>query len=109
MAVIGPLLGTIYISHFLHSTIGTSGVPIGLTQQAGNSIGIAIGIAKSGQLPATLANMLNQIARNSFMDAWHIIMLISCGILLIGAITILIFVARRNESLEEKVNEERVL
>jgi hypothetical protein len=53
--------------------------------------------------------MLNQIARNSFMDAWHIIMLISCGILLIGAITILIFVARRNEPLEEKVNEERVL
>jgi hypothetical protein len=43
------------------------------------------------------------------MDAWHIIMLISCGILLIGAITILIFVARRNEPLEEKVNEERVL
>lgn len=109
VAVIGPLLGTIYTSRFLHSSIVTSGVPSALTQKASNSIGIAIGIAKSGQLSTALANLLTQIAKSSFMDAWHIIMLISSGILVVGAIMVLIFVAQRNEPIVEKVNEEHVL
>jgi hypothetical protein len=58
VAVIGPLLGTIYVSHFLHSAMVVTGLPSALTQNASNSIGIAIKIAKSGQLPTALADML---------------------------------------------------
>ena len=95
VAILGPLLGSIYASHFLHSAAAISGLPAALAQKASDSVGAAIGMANSGQLPADVSNILAQTARQSFMSGWHIIMLICSGIFVVGALTVLKYVPSR--------------
>jgi EmrB/QacA subfamily drug resistance transporter len=92
VAVLGPILGTIYTSHFQHAAAAISGLPAALAQKASDSVGAAIGIANSGQLPAGLSNALAQTAKQSFMSGWQVIMLICGGIFIVGAVMILKFV-----------------
>ncbi|HXY74937.1 MAG TPA: MFS transporter [Dehalococcoidales bacterium] len=105
VAITGSILGSVYTSHFLHSAATISGLPAALTQKASNSVGMAIGIANSGQLPAALSNALTQTARESFMSGWHVIMLICCGILLVGAVIVLKFVPKRQGISKQDVTQ----
>ena len=106
VAVLGPILGTIYTSHFLHTAAAISGLPAALVQKAGDSLGAAVGIANSGQLPAALSNALAQTARQSFMSGWHVVMLICGGIFVAGMIIILKFVPGRVKPKEGEVSSE---
>jgi EmrB/QacA subfamily drug resistance transporter len=102
VAVLGGILTSIYKAHFLETVTAISGLPQQVTQKASDSIGIAIGIANSGQLPANLANDLAQVAKQSFMDGWSVILTISGTIFVIGALVVLKFLRSRQNTLVQK-------
>jgi EmrB/QacA subfamily drug resistance transporter len=97
VAILGAILAGIYTSSFLDSAAAIPGLPASLAQKAGDSVGVAIGIANSGQLTPDLANSLAQIARQSFMDGWSIVMIICGGIFIAGTILVLKLIPRRSK------------
>jgi EmrB/QacA subfamily drug resistance transporter len=98
VALVGAILNSIYTSSFTKAAVSIAGLPGVLTRQAADSIGAAIAIAKSGQIPSAAADSLIQIARNSFMDGWSIVMLISAAIFVIGAFIVWKFMPSRAET-----------
>jgi DHA2 family multidrug resistance protein-like MFS transporter len=108
VSVLGAILASVYGANFQKSASAILGLPATLAQKASDSVGIAIGIANSGQLPAALANSLAQTARLSFMGGWSIIMTISSTIFVIGAIVVLIFMpSRQNTLIQEPGDKEQ--
>ena len=98
VAVLGGILSSIYKGHFLDSATTISGLPEQVVQKASDSVGIAISIANSGQLPENLANLLSQAAKQSFMDGWSIILITSGTIFVIGAMVVLKFLRSRQDT-----------
>ncbi len=99
VAVLGSVLSSIYASNFLKSASSLTGLPAELAQKASDSIGAAVGIANSGQLPPILANALIQTAKQSFMDGWQIMALISSALFVVGAIVVFKYMPAHSEVL----------
>jgi EmrB/QacA subfamily drug resistance transporter len=95
VALLGAVLNSIYSSNFTKAA-ANMGLPDVLLQKAADSVGAAVGIANSGQVPAALAGPLAQTARQSFMDGWQIMAYISCAIFIIGAFIVLKFMPAHN-------------
>ena len=102
VAVLGAILSSIYASNFLKSAAAIPGLPEALAKKASDSVGAAVGIAGSGQLPPALANALAQTARQSFMDGWQTMAIISCVIFIVGAIVVFRFMPARHEPVPQE-------
>ena len=92
VAISGAILGSFFTSHFLAFASAIQGLPAQIIQKASDSVGMAVGIARSGQLPAATANSLTQLAHDSFMHGWSAVMLISGGIMICGGILAFILI-----------------
>lgn len=97
VAVLGAILTSIYASNFLKSAAAIPGLPEALAKKASDSVGAAVGIAGSGQLPPALANALAQTARQSFMDGWQTMGIICCAIFVVGAVVVYRFMPAHRE------------
>jgi Na+/melibiose symporter-like transporter len=97
VAVLGGILGSVYSSHFLKAAVNINSLPAVLVQKASDSVGVAMGIVRSGQLHGALADKLSLAAKDSFMDGWRVIMLICSCIFIVGAVIVLKFVPSRKE------------
>ncbi len=95
VAVLGSILGSIYTSHFTSAASAVTGLPAAVVKAGSDSIGAALGVAASGQLPADLAATVAQLGRQSFMDGWGVIMLISVAVFLVGAGVVAVFMPKR--------------
>ena len=103
VAALGAIIGSIYTSNFVKSAASISGLPAALSQKAGDSIGMALGIAKSGQLSPAVASSLAQTARQSFMDGWQTMAIICCVIFVVGVIVVLKFMPARHEPVPAEI------
>lgn len=106
VATMGSILSSNYASNFLKAATSIKGLPTALADKASNSIGMAIGIAKSGKLPSTLASSLVDAARQSFMDSWKIMAIILCVVLAVGAAICLRFMPVSHEVSAQDICEE---
>jgi len=96
VAVIGSALSTVYSSSFSKAVAAIPDLPAEIVEAASDSVGTAVTIAQ--QLPAPLSDTLAQIAKESFMDGWQVMALVTCGMSIIGAIVILKFMPPRHGS-----------
>jgi len=94
VAVIGSALSTVYSSSFGKAVAAIPNLPTEIVEAASDSVGAAVTIAQ--QLPAPLSDLLAQAAKESFMDGWQVMALITCGMSIIGAIVILRFMPPRH-------------
>ena len=101
VAVLGAILSSIYASNFLKSAAAIPGLPEALVKKASDSVGAAVGIANSGQLPPALASALSQTAKQSFMDGWQTMAIISCVIFVVGAIVVFRFMPAHHEPMPQ--------
>ena len=85
VATLGSLLSTIYSNHFLKAVESIQGLPTALVDKASDSVGAAVGIANSGQIPPDAAAPLTEAARQSFMDGWQIVAIVLCILFAAGA------------------------
>jgi hypothetical protein len=99
VATIGSALSTVYSSSFEKAAATIPGLPEEITNAASDSVGVAVTVAQ--QLPASLADALAGIAKESFMDGWHVMAFFTCGISVVGAIIILKFMPPRHEPTHE--------
>jgi hypothetical protein len=97
VAAMGAIVGSIYTSNFAKSAAAIPELPAALSQKAGDSIGAAVGIAGSGQLPPAVATALAQTAKQSFMDGWQTMAIIVCIIFVVGALVVFKFMPARHE------------
>jgi hypothetical protein len=97
VAAMGAIVSSIYTSNFAKSAAAIPELPAALAQKAGDSIGAAMGIAGSGQLPSAVATALAQTAKQSFMDGWQTMAIIVCIIFVVGAIVVFKFMPARHE------------
>jgi len=91
VAIVGSMLSTIYSDRFLKAAESIQGLPTALVDKASDSVGMALGIAKSGYVPSDSAGTFVQVARESFMDGWKIDAIILCAIFAAGAVICLMF------------------
>jgi len=91
VAIMGSMLSTIYSDRFLKAAESIQGLPTALVDKASDSVGMALGIAKSGYVPSDSAGTFVQVARESFMDGWKIDAIILCAIFAAGAVICLMF------------------
>jgi MFS family permease len=94
VAVTGSALSTVYSSSFGKAVAAIPDLPAEIVEAASDSVGAAVTIAQ--QLPTPLSDLLAQAARESFMDGWQVMALITCGMSIIGAIVILKFMPPRH-------------
>jgi len=107
VAVLGSILSSIYKSNFINSLSAIPTIPTNITKVASDSVGAALGIAASGKLPAATATALAQTAKNSFMDGWSVIMIISGVIFTVGAVIVIRFVSsHQSASVKENKNHK---
>jgi EmrB/QacA subfamily drug resistance transporter len=95
VAILGSVLSSVYTSHFDKAAAAIPGLPAAIVQTASNSVGAAVLIASSGQIPAALANPLALAAKQSFMDGWHILAIVTGFIGLVGAVVVITFMPNR--------------
>jgi EmrB/QacA subfamily drug resistance transporter len=96
IAALGSILASIYSSHFLKAAESIQGLPAALVDKASDSVGMAVGIAHSGQLPPDLVGPLVGAARQSFMTGWQIVAIILSVLFAVGAALCLKFMPGRN-------------
>jgi EmrB/QacA subfamily drug resistance transporter len=89
IAVLGSALANIYTSSFTQASATIQGIPPQIMKVAGDSVGAALTVAE--KLPQASRDVLVLAARNSFMDGWQIMALVTCAISIIGAVIILKF------------------
>ena len=107
VAAMGAIVGSIYTSNFAKSAAAIPELPAALSQKAGDSIGAAVGIAGSGQLPPAVANALAQTAKQSFMDGWQTMAIIVCIIFVVGAIVVFKFMPARHKPVPVEIEGVR--
>ena len=95
VAIIGSILSTVYASSFKEAASTITALPAELVQKASDSVGVAVTVAS--QLQPEVGTTLTSIARQSFMDGWQVTALITCGISIIGALTMLKFMPSASE------------
>ena len=86
VAALGEVLNDIYASSFDKAAAGLH-LPPEVVALARDSVGAAVTVA--GKLPAEVGNSLVQMARQSFMDGFHSMAIISCVICAVGALVVL--------------------
>jgi DHA2 family multidrug resistance protein-like MFS transporter len=106
VATLGSLLSSIYSDRFLKATESIRDISAGLLDKASESVGAAVGVAKSGQVPADTANTLVQAAGNSFMDGWQVVATVICIICVVGAGICLRFIPSRLDERKDTMIEE---
>ena len=106
VAVIGSILSSVYRSNFTRAVSAIHGLTAVISQKGGDSVGAALAISGSGQLPAPVANSLAMAGRQSFMDGWHILAIITGCIALAGVAVVIAFMpARQRQPADEAVGE----
>jgi len=100
VAVIGSILNTVYSSKFEEASTALTGLSPDVVDAASESVGAAVTIAEA--LPPEIGSTLATVARESFMDGWQVMALVTLGISVIGAIIVLKFMPPRNEPLPEE-------
>lgn len=103
VAVFGTILTNIYSSSFSKAVSAVPNLPAEVIKPAGNSVGAAVTIAD--KLPEQIGQVLSTIAKNSFMDGWQVMALVTCGMCVIGGIFVLSYMPAQRET----GNKERVL
>jgi len=99
VAVLGLALSTIYTSSFEKASSVIPGLSPEILEASSDSVGAAVTIA--AQLPAGTGDMLALAAKNSFMDGWQMLVFVTCGISVIGALVILKFMPARHQQKPE--------
>ncbi len=102
VAIIGSILNTVYHSSFRDAIATVAGLPEQIIEAASDSVGAAMIVAQ--QLPAPAAEAVMNIARNSFMDGWQLMVLISCALNVVAALIVLRFMPARHEPVPETDN-----
>jgi DHA2 family multidrug resistance protein-like MFS transporter len=106
VAAMGSLLTSVYSNHFLKAAESIQGIPAGLLDKASDSVGAAVRIAGSGQIPPETATPLTEAARQSFMDGWQIVAIVLCVLFVVGAaICLLIMPGRLDEHKDTAIKE----
>ena len=100
VAVLGTVLSNIYASSFNKAVSSIPGLPAEVIKPASDSVGAAVTIAE--KLPAATGQALSAIARDSFMDGWQVMALITCGMCIIGGIFVLSYMPARREETGQK-------
>jgi DHA2 family multidrug resistance protein-like MFS transporter len=95
VAIIGSILSTVYASSFKEAASTISMLPAELVGTASDSVGVAVTVA--AQLPPEVGDVITGIARQSFMDGWQVTALVTCGISIVGALTMLKFMPAKQE------------
>ena len=90
VGLLGAVAGGIYKSDFMKAG-SVAGLPQELALRASDSIGTAIKIADSGQLSAVMSDALARFARESFMDGWSAMAVVSAVLFFIGSILVIKF------------------
>jgi EmrB/QacA subfamily drug resistance transporter len=104
VAIVGSVLSTVYSNHFLKAAESIQGLPAALVDKASDSIGIALRVVGSGQIPSDSAGSFVQAARNSFMDGWQVDAIILCvTFAAAGALCLLFMPNRLDESKDTKI------
>jgi EmrB/QacA subfamily drug resistance transporter len=101
VAIFGTILSNIYTSNFNKAITAIPNLPAEVVRPASDSVGVAVTIA--GKLPAQIGQLLSTIAKDSFMDGWQIMALVTCGMCIIGGIFVLSFMPARRDSGEQEV------
>ena len=102
VAVFGTIISNIYTSSFNKAISTIPNLPAEVVKPASDSVGAALTIA--GKLPAQISQALSMIAKNSFMDGWQVMALVTCGMCILGGIFVLSYMpARRIETSQEEV------
>jgi EmrB/QacA subfamily drug resistance transporter len=96
VAVFGTVLSNIYTSSFNKAIAGIPNLPAEVVKPASDSVGAAVTIAE--KLPAQAGQMLSMIAKNSFMDGWQVMALITCGMCILGGIFVFGFMPAQRGS-----------
>jgi len=95
VAIVGSLLSTVYSNHFLKAAESIQGLPTALVDKASDSLGMALGVVNSGQVPSDSAGSFIQVARESFMDGWQIDAIVLCAMFAVAAAICLLFMPDR--------------
>jgi EmrB/QacA subfamily drug resistance transporter len=98
VAMFGSFLTNIYSSHFTHAA-ASQPWPASLVDKAKDSVGVAVGTAQSGKIPAAWVNPLTSIARGSFLDAWQAIAIILAIMFFVGAFLIYVLMPHQDKSI----------
>ncbi|MFG2967048.1 MULTISPECIES: MFS transporter [unclassified Streptomyces] len=78
------LLGSVMNAAYAPGLAGVPGVPASASAAAGHSLGEAYEVA--GRLGGSAGSALRQAARDSFVHGLHVTLLVSAGLLLLGAV-----------------------
>ncbi|MFC1926590.1 hypothetical protein ACFLWV_02440 [Chloroflexota bacterium] len=103
VAALGSALSTIYSSSFDKAAATISGLQAEIIETASESIGSAVIIAET--LPPAVGNVLAQTAKESFMDGWQVMALVTCGISVIGAFVVLKLMPPQHEPIAQTPEE----
>ena len=98
VAIIGSILGTIYTSNFQKAITTVAELPANFVEAASDSVGTAVTIAQ--QLPAGVGEAVIEVAKTSFMDGWQVMVLVSAGISVIGALFTIKFMPPKHEPVD---------
>jgi DHA2 family multidrug resistance protein-like MFS transporter len=86
VAALGSVLNNIYTSSFDKAT-STLSLASEVAAVARDSVGAAVTVAS--KLPAEIGNALAQVAKQSFMDGFQVMAIISCVICALGSLVVL--------------------
>ena len=100
VAALGSVLNTIYAASFDRASAGMQ-LPVEFAAAARDSVGVAVTLA--AKLPTPLGEALMQVSRQSFMDGFQVMALISCGILAAGCVAVAIAMPERSVGKETQV------
>ncbi|MHC5908457.1 MFS transporter, partial [Streptomyces sp. S6] len=78
------LLGSVMNAAYKPGVVGVVGVPAEASVAAGHSLGEAYDVA--GEIGGPAGGMLRRVARESFVHGLHVTLLVSAGLLLLGAV-----------------------
>ncbi|MET8978770.1 MFS transporter [Streptomyces sp. NPDC004539] len=78
------LLGSVMNAAYKPGVVGVEGVPGEASVAAGHSLGEAYDVA--GEIGGPAGGLLRRVARDSFVHGLHVTLLVSAGLLLLGAV-----------------------
>lgn len=84
VAALGSALSSVYNSSITAVLASVASLPAQVADIAGSSVGAAVTVAAS--LPDGVRQRLLQIAGESFMDGWKVVLLIICAVGIAGAV-----------------------
>jgi hypothetical protein len=95
VAALGSALSSVYTARFVREASGLPGLPEEIMGAAKESVGA--GVILAGKLPQPLGDTVAHIAKESFMDGWHVMAYIAIALCLLGAFIMLSSMPDRRE------------